>query len=279
MTEPDFPPPPAPVQVKRRFSPPLAIFLVFAVAGAVAGAIGVVKVLGFGMVTVPGGSMAGIIPPGTTVVYNWGDGREIHRGDPVVFQADALPDMPPGRLLKRVIAVGGDRVVCCDPGHRIEVNGKPVTEPYLDPKVSPAAAAMPFSAQVPPGTIFVAGDTRDNSNDSRIYVSAPGAGAIPLSKVDGVVVAKGTLFASESFKPTTAFTDAGLPGASIEDTGLTTDRYLAAGGAAVFLLGFIGAIVTGVRSAARRRKAPRECPDHVQVAAEERPVTPPGPAR
>ncbi|MEV4597719.1 signal peptidase I [Amycolatopsis sp. NPDC049253] len=255
MTEPDFPPPPAPVQVKRRFSPLLAIFLVLAVVGAVAGAIGVVKVLGYAMVTVPGGSMAGTIPPGTTVVYSWGEGREIHRGDLVVFQADALPDMQPGRLLKRVIAVGGDRVRCCDPGHRIEVNGKPITEPYLDPKVSPAAAAMPFSAQVPPGTIFVAGDTRDNSNDSRIHVSAPGAGAIPLSEVNGVVVATGSIFASESLRPTTAFTDAGLPGSSTEDTGLAADRYLAAGGAAVFLLGFIGAIVAGVRSAARRRKA------------------------
>ncbi|MEV6899101.1 signal peptidase I [Amycolatopsis sp. NPDC051372] len=262
MTEPDFPPPPAPVQVKRRFSALLAIFLVLAVVGAVAAATGVVKVLGYSMVTVPGGSMAGTIPPGTTVVYNWGEGREIHRGDLVVFQADALPDMERGRLLKRVIAVGGDRVVCCDPGHRIEVNGKSVTEPYLDPKVSPAAAAMPFSAQVPPGTIFVAGDTRDNSNDSRIYVSAPGAGAVPLSKVDGVVVAKGSIFASESFKPTTAFTDAGLPGASTEDTDLSKDRYLAAGGAVVFLLGFIGAIVIAVRSAGRRRKAAAVPPAH-----------------
>lgn len=140
MTEPDFPPPPAPVQVRRRFSPLLAIFLMLAVVGAVAAAIGVVKVLGYGMVTVPGGSMAATIPPGTTVVYSWGEGREIHRGDLVVFQADALPGVPGGRLLKRVIAVGGDRVFCCDPANRIEVNGKSVTEPYLDPKVSPPRA-------------------------------------------------------------------------------------------------------------------------------------------
>lgn len=255
MTEPDFPPPPAPVQVRRRFSPLLAIFLVLAVVGAVAAAIGVVKVLGYGMVTVPGGSMAATIPPGTTVVYSWGEGREIHRGDLVVFQADALPGVPGGRLLKRVIAVGGDRVFCCDPANRIEVNGKSVTEPYLDPKVSLAEGALPFSAQVPEGAIFVAGDTRDNSRDSRIYVDAPGNGAIPLSKVNGVVVATGSIFASDTLKPTTAFTDAGLPGASTEDTSLANDRYLAAGGAALFLLGFIGAIVTGVRSAARRRKA------------------------
>ncbi|MEW2504440.1 hypothetical protein AB0878_28650 [Amycolatopsis sp. NPDC047767] len=70
-----------------------------------------------------------------------------------------------------------------------------------------------------------------------------------------MVVATGSIFASDTLKPTTAFTDAGLPGASTEDTSLANDRYLAAGGAALFLLGFIGAIVTGVRSAARRRKA------------------------
>ncbi|WP_326834000.1 signal peptidase I [Amycolatopsis rhabdoformis] len=251
----DFPPAPAAPPRTRRFSPLLAMFLVVLVAGVVLAATGIVKMFGYHVVAVPGGAMAATVPPGSKVVYNSGAGQEIHRGDLVVFDADGLPGAPGGLRLSRVIAVGGDRVECCDPGHRIEVDGKPITEPYLNPKVSPADAAVAFSAQVPPGTIFVAGDTRDNSNDSRIYTNAPGAGAIPLSKVDGVVIATGTLFSTENLQPTTAFVDAGLPGASTEDTGLASARYLAGGGVLVFLLGFVGAIVAGVRAAGKRRKA------------------------
>ncbi|QRP43747.1 signal peptidase I [Amycolatopsis sp. FDAARGOS 1241] len=253
----DFPAPPAAQPRKRRFSPLLALFVVFVVAGAALAATGVAKVLGYGMVTVHGASMGTTIRSGDSVVFDWAARSEIHRGDLVVFQADALPGMPQGaRLLKRVIGVGGDRLSCCGPDDRLEVDGKAVTEPYLDPKESAAAgAAVEFSARVPPGSIFVAGDTRAVSNDSRFYADSPGGGAIPLSKVDGVVVAKGTLFSSEPVQPTTAFTDTGLPGESTEDTGLPNGRYLAAGGAALFLLGFIGAIVTVVRSAGRRRRA------------------------
>ena len=159
------------------------------------------------------------------------------------------------RLVRRVIAIGGDRVSCCDPGHRIEVNGRSVTEPYLNPRVPLADAAIEFSALVPPGSVFVAGDNRSIANDSRTMANQPGGGAIPLSKVDSVIVAKGGLLWAETLKPTTAFTDAGLPGAATEDTGPVTGRLAAGGGALLFLFGFAGAVVTAARSARRRRIA------------------------
>ncbi|MFI5608044.1 signal peptidase I [Amycolatopsis sp. NPDC051903] len=252
----DFPAPPAAPPRARRFSPLLALFVVFVVAGAALVATGVVTVLGYSTVRIGGRSMGTTIPAGEPVVLHWAGNHEIHRGDVVSFQADAFPDVPPGyHFVKRVIAIGGDRVVCCGPDNRLQVNGKPVTEPYLDSTVPLAAGALPFAARVPPGSIFVAGDRRDISDDSRRFASLPGGGAIPLSKVDGVITARGTIFSSRTLAPTTAFTDAGLPGASTADTGLPEGRSFAAGGAAVFLLGFIGAIVTVVLSAGRRRAA------------------------
>jgi signal peptidase I len=255
VNEPDFPAPPPSAPVKRRFSPLLAIFLVVVVAGAALAGFGLVKVFGYRMVAFPGGSMDSTVPAGTSVIYRLRDGEEVRRGNLVVIEADQFTSEPGSRFVKRVIAVGGDTVECCDARHRIEVNGKPVTEPYLDPAVAPERGAIPFKAKVPAGMVFVAGDTRDNSNDSRMYTDQPGGGAVPLSKVDGVIVARGSLLWAETLKPTTAFTDAGLPGAATEDTGPVTARLTAAGGALLFLIGFVGAIVTAARSAGKRRIA------------------------
>lgn len=236
--------------VRRRFSPLLAVFLVVLVAGVGLAGFGLVTVLGYRTIAVPGGSMRPTIPPGSSAIYRLRDGEEVHRGDLVVFEADQLTEQPGVRLAKRVIAVGGDTVECCDAQQRIEVNGKPVTEPYLDPAVAPERGALRFKATVPAGAVFVAGDTRDNSNDSRMYTDQPGGGAVPLSKVDGVIVAEGSLFWAKTLKPTTAFTDAGLSGAATEDSGPVTGRLAFAGGVLLFLIGFAGAIVT----AARRRR-------------------------
>ncbi|HEY2064008.1 MAG TPA: signal peptidase I [Amycolatopsis sp.] len=255
MIEPDFPAPPPAAPAKRRFSPLLALFLVVLVAGALLAGFGLVQVLSYRTIAVPGGSMGPTVPAGTSVVYRLREGEEIRRGDLVVFEADQFTGRPGVRLVKRVIAVGGDTVECCDAQQRIEENGKPVAEPYLDPAVPPERGALRFKATVPAGSVFVAGDTRDNSNDSRMYTDQFGGGAVPLSKVDGVIVAKGSLFWSETLKPTTAFTDAGLPGAATEDSGPVTARLTFAGGVLLFLIGFAGAIVTAARSARKRRIA------------------------
>lgn len=85
-------------------------------------------------------------------------------------------------LIKRVIGVGGDTVACCDNG-RITVNGVPLEEPYLYPGDDPSAES--FSVRVPTGKLWVMGDHRSVSEDSRAHRQQPGGGFVPVSDVVG----------------------------------------------------------------------------------------------
>ncbi|NGO73058.1 signal peptidase I [Streptomyces boncukensis] len=85
--------------------------------------------------------------------------------------------------VKRVIAVGGDRVRCCDRRGRIEVNGAPVDEPYLHS--GDAASDVPFDIRVPRGRLWVMGDHRSRSSDSRDHLGDPGGGSVPVDRVIG----------------------------------------------------------------------------------------------
>jgi signal peptidase I len=115
---------------------------------------------------------------------------------------------------------------------------------------------------VPPDTVFVMGDVRDNSDDSRFHPENGRSGAIPRSKVDGVVVGQGSVFSLQTLNPTTAFVDAGLPGVSSADSTYGNARWFVAGGVALFLLGVTGVIVSAVRTAGRRRRAAAIPPMH-----------------
>jgi signal peptidase I len=89
-------------------------------------------------------------------------------------------------LIKRVIGLPGDTVSCCNDLGQMSVNGVPLTEPYL--KLPPGikrASAKDFSVTVPKGTIWVMGDNRDNSKDSRYNGDTPSKGFVPLSDVTG----------------------------------------------------------------------------------------------
>lgn len=88
-----------------------------------------------------------------------------------------------GHLIKRVIGVGGDRVVCCTKAGQITVNGTPLVEPYLlDKSVN---TDEPFDVKVPAHYLWVMGDNRGNSADSRAHLGDPGGGFIPEKKVVG----------------------------------------------------------------------------------------------
>jgi len=82
-----------------------------------------------------------------------------------------LPDNSENHLIKRVIGLPGDHVKCCDQGGRLTVNGVPVKEPYLMP--GDAASESEFDITVPRGRVWVMGDHRSDSSDSRFH-DAPG---------------------------------------------------------------------------------------------------------
>lgn len=86
-------------------------------------------------------------------------------------------------FVKRVVGVGGDDVVCCDAGGRVRVNGAPLDEPYLYPGDAPSQ--VPFRIVVPLGTLWVMGDHRSQSRDSRDHLGQPGGGMVPVEKVIG----------------------------------------------------------------------------------------------
>ncbi|MGO4341848.1 signal peptidase I [Pedococcus sp. 2YAF34] len=78
-----------------------------------------------------------------------------------------LPDNSENHLIKRVIGLPGDHVVCCDEGGRITINGTAIKEPYLKP--GDAASEQDFDITVPRGRVWVMGDHRSNSADSRAH--------------------------------------------------------------------------------------------------------------
>ncbi len=90
-----------------------------------------------------------------------------------------------GHLVKRVIGVAGDHVVCCDSEGRLEINGAPVDEAYLRPGLSPSDTK--FDVTVPEGKLWVMGDNRNNSSDSRAHLGAPGGGFVSTDDVVGKV--------------------------------------------------------------------------------------------
>jgi signal peptidase I len=134
---------------------------------------------------IPSGSMEPGLRIGDRVLVNklaYRFGAEPRRGDVVVF--DGTGYFGDADYIKRVVGVGGDHVVCCDRQGRIEVNGRLVDEStFLYPGDEPSE--VPFDVVVPDGTLFVLGDHRGDSSDSRDHLGSPGGGMVPVGGVIG----------------------------------------------------------------------------------------------
>ncbi|MET9927013.1 MULTISPECIES: signal peptidase I [unclassified Streptomyces] len=160
---------------------------------------------------IPSGSMEPTLRVGDRVLVNklaYRFGAEPERGDVVVFDGTGsfvredlganpvaelargaaaslgLAEPPDTDFVKRVVGVGGDRVVCCDAG-RLRVNGVAVDETYLHP--GDTASGAPFDIVVPQGTLWMLGDHRSRSSDSRDHLGSPGGGMVPVERVIGRV--------------------------------------------------------------------------------------------
>jgi len=191
---------------KRSFWREFPILVVVALLLAV-----VIKTYAIQAFFIPSGSMENTLEINDRVLVNKlvYDVRSIHRGDIVVFNGDGSwdPGTPPRNtnflvkfgqgfasmfgfghpgdiLIKRVIGLPGDKVACCDAQGRVTVNGVPLNEQsYLYPGDSPSESR--FNIVVPPGRLWVMGDHRLISDDSRSHIGEPGGGTIPENAVVG----------------------------------------------------------------------------------------------
>ena len=165
--------------------------------------------------SIPSGSMEDTLQVGDRVLVNRAvfKVRDVERGDVVVFDGSGSfvpPQVAPDRdpitgalvwvgqsfglvapdstdFIKRVIGTGGDRVTCCDAQGQLMVNGAPLVEDYLFPGDAPSL--QPFDVEVPDGMLWVMGDHRSASADSRSHMGDPGGGFVPESSVVGRAMA------------------------------------------------------------------------------------------
>ncbi len=129
----------------------------------------------------PGGWLE-LAPP----VERSGVSGAIHDG--LVF-VGLLPAESEDHLIKRVIGLPGDHVVCCTANRKLTVNGVELTEPYLKPGDQPSS--INFDITVPAGHAWVMGDHRSDSEDSRFHdPSGTGKdGSVPIDDITGRAVA------------------------------------------------------------------------------------------
>ena len=163
---------------------------------------------------IPSGSMQPTLEPGDRIlVSKLGGSSSVHRGDVVVFDGTTTFGRPDGGsaptgliartlggvasalsvggnesdYVKRVVGMPGDHVVCCDQAGHLSINGRSVTEPYLH--VGDDPSDLTFDVRVPAGRIWLMGDHRSDSADSRAHLGDPGGGMVRLEDVIGTAKA------------------------------------------------------------------------------------------
>lgn len=152
----------------------------------------------FGFYVIPSGSMMDTIEPGDRVVTSKLTPKifDLQRGDVVVFKdpdhwlrQESNGKLGGNYLIKRLIGLPGDTVACEGPGKPVTINGVAIDESsYIRSGVDPSSFA--FKVTVTSGHVFVMGDNRANSADSRYHQDDSSHGLVPISDVVGVGVAK-----------------------------------------------------------------------------------------
>jgi signal peptidase I len=138
------------------------------------------------------------IKRGDVVVFrdpdNWLPAADIETAPFVIAKAKAalvavgvLPNPAKQYLVKRVVGVGGDHVICCTTTGKITVNGQEMVEPYIYAGNVPSD--VNFDVTVPKGKLWVMGDHRGASADSRFHQEDINKGFVPLKRVTGRVLA------------------------------------------------------------------------------------------
>jgi signal peptidase I len=115
--------------------------------------------------------------------FSSGENRIVAKIKEGLVLVGVLPNPTKQYLVKRVIGVAGDRVICCSKSGKLTINGKEATEPYIfaGNKVS----EMDFNITVPEDKIWVMGDHRSASADSRYHQDDVNNGFVPVSRITG----------------------------------------------------------------------------------------------
>jgi signal peptidase I len=136
------------------------------------------------------------IKRGDVVVFrdpaNWLPEPFPESGNPILMKVreglvivGVLPNPAKQYLVKRVIGMPGDTVICCDDGGALTINGEKAVEPYIYAGNKPSE--VEFNVTIPEGKVWVLGDHRGASSDSRYHQDDINDGMVPLSKVTGRV--------------------------------------------------------------------------------------------
>lgn len=152
------------------------------------------RVFVLGVYKIPSGSMLDTIEIGDHVVTNKLDPGvfKLKRGDVIVFKDPAnwlggQTGLESDDLIKRLIGLPGDSVECKGAGAPVTVNGVAINETsYIKPGVNPSNFAFKF--KVTAGHVFVMGDNRSDSADSRYHADDGDGGLVPISDIKGVAV-------------------------------------------------------------------------------------------